>query len=179
MIEIYLGEGIKAGVTPVSDEELYMFALSPEPNGEHLSAERQVERLREILAGFGGLVGEIRDGLGPDSRITYRPLQAILMPRPWHRGRVVLIGDAVHATTPQLASGAGAAVEDGVLLAEHLAVAPSVEDALAAYTERRFERCRDLVETSLRLGELELAGAPGDEQERVYAEAIGRLMEPA
>jgi len=44
--------------------------------------------------------------------INYRPLEAILMPKPWYRGRVVLIGDAAHATTPHLASGAGMAIED-------------------------------------------------------------------
>jgi 2-polyprenyl-6-methoxyphenol hydroxylase-like FAD-dependent oxidoreductase len=179
VIDIYLGRPIKAGVTPVSREQLYMFTLSPEPSDKFLSPQRQVERLREVLAGFGGLIGEIRDTLGSHSPIVYRPLQSLLMPKPWHRGRFILVGDAVHATTPQLASGAGAAVEDGVLLAEYLAGTSSIEDALIGFVDRRFDRCRDIVESSVRLGELELAGAPGDEQGRVYAEALARLALPA
>ena len=53
--------------------------------------------------------------------IVQRPFEYALQPRPWRVGRVVLIGDAVHATTPHLASGAGMAVEDALVLAEELA----------------------------------------------------------
>jgi 2-polyprenyl-6-methoxyphenol hydroxylase-like FAD-dependent oxidoreductase len=52
--------------------------------------------------------------LGADSLVNYRPLEWLMLPAPWHRGRVVLIGDAVHATTPHMASGAGMAVEGRV-----------------------------------------------------------------
>jgi 2-polyprenyl-6-methoxyphenol hydroxylase-like FAD-dependent oxidoreductase len=179
MIDVYLGNPIKAGVTPVSREQLYMFTLSPERADTHMTAERQIERLREVLQGFGGIIGEIRSTLGTDSQIVYRPLQALLLPRPWHKGRIVLVGDAVHAATPQLASGAGAAVEDGVLLAHHLSGASSLEQAFLDFTDRRFERCRHVVESSVLLGELELAGAPGAEQERVYAEALALLASPS
>lgn len=55
----------------------------------------------------------------------------------------------------------------------------TVDAAFRAFTERRFSRCRHVVESSVRLGELELAGAPGEEQGRVYAEAVARLAEPA
>jgi 2-polyprenyl-6-methoxyphenol hydroxylase-like FAD-dependent oxidoreductase len=179
MVEVYFGDPIKAGVTPISKDQLYMFTLSPERGDDYLTSERQITRLREVLSGFGGLIGQIRDTLGPQSHIVYRPLQSVLVPKPWHKGRILLIGDAVHAATPQLASGAGAAVEDGLLLPEYLSAADSIEMALAQFTERRFGRCRDVVESSVRLGELELAGAPGPEQGRVYTEALNRLAAPA
>jgi 2-polyprenyl-6-methoxyphenol hydroxylase-like FAD-dependent oxidoreductase len=99
VIDLYLGQPIKAGVTPVSHEQLCMFTLSPERSDEFLPPQRQVERLREVLAGFGGLIAEIRDSLGSQSSIVYRPLQSILLPKPWHRGRFILVGDAVDATT--------------------------------------------------------------------------------
>jgi 2-polyprenyl-6-methoxyphenol hydroxylase-like FAD-dependent oxidoreductase len=175
MIEMYLGQEIKAGVTPVSKRELYMFVLTPETDGEIITQEEQPARLRHALAGFGGAIGTIRDSLGPDSAIVYRPLQALLVPKPWHRGRVVLVGDAAHSTTPHLASGAGCAAEDGVVLAQELKGRSTVEEALDAFAARRFERCRDVVETSVKLGEMEQTGAPGEEQGRVYAEANMRL----
>lgn len=175
MIEMYIGAMVKAGVTPVSERELYMFALTPEQHGEIIPQEEQAERLRQALVGFGGLIGEIRDRLDIDSPIVYRPLEVLLVPKPWHRGRVVLIGDAAHSTTPHLASGAGSAVEDAVVLAQELRARSSLEDSLVAFSERRFDRCRDVVETSVRLGEMELAGAPGEEQGRVYTEANIRL----
>jgi 2-polyprenyl-6-methoxyphenol hydroxylase-like FAD-dependent oxidoreductase len=178
MIEMYLGGTVKAGVTPVSQNQLYMFTLSRETAGEFIAPAAQPGRLREVLTGFGGLIGEIRDSLNADSPIVYRPLQIVLLPPPWHRGRVVLVGDAVHATTPHLASGAGCAVEDALVLAQEITRHSVLEDALAAYTHRRFERCRDVVETSAKLGEMELAGAAGDQQARVYSEAMMRLTAP-
>jgi 2-polyprenyl-6-methoxyphenol hydroxylase-like FAD-dependent oxidoreductase len=175
MIDMYLGQTIKAGVTPVSQQECYMFVLTPEVDGEIIASEEQPDRLRQALEGFGGLIGDIRDGLNADSPIVYRPLQVLLLPPPWHRGRVLLIGDAVHSTTPHLASGAGCAIEDAVVLAQELAAKSSIDEALDAFSTRRFERCRDVVESSIQLGEMELAGAPGEDQGRLYAEANMRL----
>jgi 2-polyprenyl-6-methoxyphenol hydroxylase-like FAD-dependent oxidoreductase len=175
MIEMYLGQSVKTGVTPVSQDECYMFVLTRDAGGEIIEPAEQPDRLRQALVGFGGLIGEIRDTLGPDSPIVYRPLQVVLVDKPWHRGRVALIGDAVHSTTPHLASGAGCAVEDAVVLAQELKTRSSIGEALDAFSARRFERCRDIVESSIQLGEMELAGAPGEEQGRLYAEATGRL----
>jgi 2-polyprenyl-6-methoxyphenol hydroxylase-like FAD-dependent oxidoreductase len=79
-------------------------------------------------------------------------LQSLLAPLPWHRGRVVLIGDAVHASTPQLAMGAGLAIEDSLVLAELLDTAGTLEEALHGFGNRRFARCRMVVENSLQLG---------------------------
>jgi hypothetical protein len=69
-------------------------------------------------------------------------------------------------------------VEDGWLLAEYLTKAASIESALHDFTERRFERCRLIVETSLRIGELEVAGAPHTEQQQLFAEGMDALAEP-
>jgi 2-polyprenyl-6-methoxyphenol hydroxylase-like FAD-dependent oxidoreductase len=178
MSEFYLGNSVKAGVTPVSQEQLYMFTLSPEATDNFIPSSDQPGRLREVLAGFGGLIGEIRDSLDAGSPIVYRPLRVVLLPPPWHRDNVVLLGDAVHATTPHLASGAGCAVEDAIVLAQELAKHDELEDALYAYTLRRFERCRDVVETSVKLGDMELAGVSGEEHARVYEDAMRRLSGP-
>ena len=66
---------------------------------------------------------------------------------------------AAHATTPHLASGAGIAVEDSVVLAALLAEHPSVTVAFERFMELRFERCRDVVETSVAIGALQQSGA--------------------
>ncbi|MCX7676066.1 MAG: FAD-dependent monooxygenase [Alteraurantiacibacter sp.] len=110
--------------------------------------------------------------------INYRPLAAKLQPRPWWSGRIVLLGDAVHATTPHLASGAGMAVEGGVVLAQELARATSVEEGLAAYEERRYERCRDVVDTSIAVGKLQLAGGEPAEVSAMLGAALHRLAAP-
>jgi 2-polyprenyl-6-methoxyphenol hydroxylase-like FAD-dependent oxidoreductase len=152
---IFMGPQVKAGVNPVSQDEMYLFFTLHMPGNPFIDPKDWPQRLAQELAGFGGTIGAIRDGLDASSRILYRPLEKLLMSAPWHRGRVVLLGDAVHATTPHLASGAGAAVEDALVLAEELTRGVSLEVALAAYTERRLPRARMIVENSLALGELE------------------------
>jgi 2-polyprenyl-6-methoxyphenol hydroxylase-like FAD-dependent oxidoreductase len=58
------------------------------------------------------------------------------MPR-WHGGRLVFLGDAAHATSPQLGQGCNLALCDAAALADALATFPAIEDALSAYTEAR------------------------------------------
>jgi 2-polyprenyl-6-methoxyphenol hydroxylase-like FAD-dependent oxidoreductase len=151
----YMAGTVTAGVMPISDRQMYMFLLQPEPQKVRIDEATQWQRLKQIMAPFAGLIGALRDGLSPTSPIIARPLEAILLPRPWHSGRVMLIGDAVHATTPHLASGAGIAVEDALILGEELARGPDVEAALTRFEERRWERCRMVVENSVRIGEME------------------------
>jgi 2-polyprenyl-6-methoxyphenol hydroxylase-like FAD-dependent oxidoreductase len=102
----------------------------------------------------------------------------LLMPRPWFKGRVVLIGDAVHATTPHLASGACIGIEDAIVLAEELARHGGVAGALAAFEARRWERCRMVVENSARLGEIEIAGGDKEEHAQIMRASLMALAEP-
>ena len=88
---------------------------------------------------------------------------------PWHNGRVVLIGDAVHATTPHLGQGAGMAIEDSIVLAEELVRHPDFDAAdlnaaFTAYRARRFERCRYIVEHSKAIGDGQLGLRPPVDQ---------------
>jgi 2-polyprenyl-6-methoxyphenol hydroxylase-like FAD-dependent oxidoreductase len=146
---MYMGPTIKAGVNPISKDEMYLFVTEPRSTPEVIAESQWPETLRGLLATFGGPVGIIRDNLNAQSRIVYRPFFALLMQKPWHRGRVVLIGDAVHATTPHLASGAGIGVEDAIVLTQELERASDVETALTAFTTRRFERCRTVEDHGL------------------------------
>ena len=82
-------------------------------------------------------------------------MNSFLLPSPWHRGRVAVIGDAAHTTTPHLATGAGIAIEDAVVLAELLAAELPLPVLLEQFMARRFDRCRLVVETAVKLGEME------------------------
>jgi 2-polyprenyl-6-methoxyphenol hydroxylase-like FAD-dependent oxidoreductase len=66
-----------------------------------------------------------------------------------------VIGDAAHTTTPHLATGAGIAIEDAVVLAELLATGLPVPELLDQFMARRFARCRLVVETAVELGNME------------------------
>lgn len=176
---MWMGPRVKPGVNPVSATEMYLFVTEPRPTNEHVDPADFADLLRGLLADFPSpLLQAIRDRIGPDSQIVFRPLEGLLMPRPWFRGRVVLIGDTVHATTPHLASGACIGIEDALVLAEELGRSSDVEDALAAFEARRWERCRMVVENSARLGEIEVAGGDKDEHARIMRESLMALAQP-
>ncbi|HSV47594.1 MAG TPA: FAD-dependent oxidoreductase [Ramlibacter sp.] len=179
---IFMGKTTKAGLNPVSESESYLFVLDHRENFDFIPAEQWPGLLAELLEEFGGPVAQIRSGLlegtQADHRIVYRPLMGLMMTAPWHRGRVVLLGDAVHATTPHLASGAGIAVEGAVVLAQELARCNFLEGALAAYAGRRYDRARLVVDSSMRLGEIEQADGSRDEHTRVMMHAMSALTAP-
>lgn len=171
----FLGGRCKVGINPVSKDEMYMFLLEPSSQVERVPDDQLHVRLGELMKPFGGVVASLRDKLSQASNIVVRPLETIFVSAPWHRDAVVLIGDAAHATTPQLASGAGMAMEDGVVLGECVADTTSVDAALDLFMARRFERCALVVSKSLKLGQLEKGGASPIEQVRVVEEALRQL----
>ncbi|WP_374139413.1 FAD-dependent oxidoreductase [Sphingomonas sp.] len=175
----YLGGPMKVGVCPVSDTHLYMFLLEKTPQHPIIPDAELHGRLAALMTGYGGVIGELRDGLNRDSQIVVRPLEAFEMPPPWHSGRVVIIGDAVHPTTPQLASGAGMAVEDALVLSEELTNTNGDIDAmLPRFVARRWARCRIVVENSLEIGRREQAGRPPSEQTDLVTQSLEKLAEP-
>jgi 2-polyprenyl-6-methoxyphenol hydroxylase-like FAD-dependent oxidoreductase len=89
-----------------------------------------------------------------------------------------LIGDAAHATTPQLAAGAGMGIEDGLVLAQELGSAQPLAQALQAFMARRHARCQMVVHNSLRIGELEVQGASPQEQTAVVDASLRLLAQP-
>jgi naringenin degradation protein FdeE len=174
-----LGKRTKAGFNPVSSTEMYIFVTEDRPTNTRVPDEELLRQLRALLEEFSfPVIRRVAESLGPDSLICYRPLEGMLMPQPWYRGRILLIGDAVHATTPHLASGAGIGVEDAVVLAEELASAGDVAQALAAFQSRRWERCRMVVENSARLGEIEASGGDPQEHSRIMRESMVALAAP-
>jgi len=175
---MFLGRVTKAGVNLVSKNEMYLFCLDHREVNERIPEEHFGQILKSMLAEFSGPVGRLRDGLDANSRIIYRPLEAVLVPPPWHHERVVLVGDAAHATTPHLASGAAIAVEDAIVLAEELEKAATLEAALRGYVVRRFTRCKIVVESSLKLGEIEITGGSKEEHAQVMRDAMVGLLAP-
>jgi 2-polyprenyl-6-methoxyphenol hydroxylase-like FAD-dependent oxidoreductase len=176
---MWLGPKIKAGVSPVSDTEIYLYVTEDRVENVHIDPARFVTMLKDLLAPFDApVLQDVRDRLDATSQIIYRPLEGLLLPRPWNKGRVVLIGDTVHATTPHLASGACIGIEDALVLADELERATDVAQALHAFQERRWERCRMVVENSGRLGDIEITGGDKEEHGRIMRESLMALAQP-
>ena len=175
----WMGDKVKVGVNPVSPGEMYMFVTEDRPTNERLDPSRFGEMLKALLLPFTDpVVKAIRDSLSEGSRIVYRPLETLLLPRPWSVGRVVLIGDAVHATTPHLASGACIGIEDAIVLSEEIDRSADIAVALKAFEDRRWERCRLVVENSLRLAEIEITGGDQAEHADIMRKSMMALAAP-
>lgn len=152
----FRGHKVNAGLVPLAQDLMYMFVTTIESESRKLPAETLHTEMRERIAGFGGLIGEMRDRITDPTQVVYRPMEVVFVPNPWYRGRVVLIGDAAHATTPHLGQGGGMAIEDAVVLAEELDSDRPIEQQLSGFMTRRYERCKFIADSSEGIGDWEM-----------------------
>jgi 2-polyprenyl-6-methoxyphenol hydroxylase-like FAD-dependent oxidoreductase len=154
-----MGIGKRLGIMPISDDRLYIFGTVSEPADRWYPRAQWPALMRERFAEFGGPARQFLDQLSADSEVLYTAVEEVQAPLPWHAGRVLLIGDAAHASTPFMGQGGAMAVEDAVVLARMLASDGIGEQTLKAFGERRFPMCRFVQEASRKVGE---AGAVED-----------------
>lgn len=154
---MFFGKKTKVGLIPMTADTIYMFVVSAEGDDNPIIPEDElVPRLKAHISEYpvkvvADLVEQITDPKG----VIYRPLEVVTVPAPWHKNRVVLLGDAAHATIPQLGSGAALAIEDAVVLAEEIVKDQSIEAVLDNYMTRRYARCKMVVDASMQLAEWE------------------------
>ncbi|MEI8631759.1 hypothetical protein P4S72_05970 [Vibrio sp. PP-XX7] len=159
-VVMWMGHHLKLGVNPVSDTHMYMFITEDRLSKEHIDEATWPQVFAELMAQFPNPIVQalIPHAFEKEANIDYRPLVNLLVNKPWNRGRLVMIGDTVAATTPHLASGAGIGIESGIVLADELASHDDIDTALDKFHERRWERCRMVVENSARLCQIEING---------------------
>jgi 2-polyprenyl-6-methoxyphenol hydroxylase-like FAD-dependent oxidoreductase len=138
-VQFWLGDGCFFGLFPVSNKHTYGFGYINEPERRHDPALGRLTRLRERFAAFGSLVKAYLANLECDEQIHCAAIESLELTH-WHKGRVVLIGDAAHASSPMMGQGGCMAIEDAAVLAELLQSSQSIEDALDAYVLRRRAR---------------------------------------
>ncbi|GAB3114386.1 FAD-dependent oxidoreductase [Aestuariicella hydrocarbonica] len=176
---MYFGKQGKVGFTPVSENEMYLYYTEKRSEKKRIPDDELLPHLKGLLDEYTApILVKIREYLNESSQILYRPLEGMMMPRPWYSGRVLLIGDCVHATTPHLASGAGMGHEDAVVLGEEFAKGGDLHDVLERYQNRRWERCRMIVANSGRLGEIEMTGGSKEEHSQIMALSLAALLAP-
>lgn len=160
-LDTYVGVRGKAGLVPLAPDLMYMFLIERWPEDDlDVPDERLAATLRERLAGYGSVIAELRDTrITDESEIVYRPVYSLLVPSPWYRGRILLIGDAAHATSPHVGQGAAMAIEDAVVLSEEVTSSDDLRGALDRFMARRFDRCKRIWEISRQLGRWEIEEA--------------------
>jgi 2-polyprenyl-6-methoxyphenol hydroxylase-like FAD-dependent oxidoreductase len=171
-------EGPKAGLIPLTRDAAYIFRIGPEPGNPRFPKDELANIMRERLKPFGGAIGELAHEITNPDLVVYRPLESVFVPSPWHRGRVVLIGDAAHAITPHLGQGAAQAVEDAVVLADELQKNVPLSESLSCFERRRYERCKLILEASLEIGEQEMHPDPKRDLSPLMAKVGTTVVQP-
>lgn len=168
----YGGPCYIAGYCPTGQRTLYAYLVEPAQDRGRLSPDEQLAIMRDLSRAYHGPWDDIREVLTDSSRVNYTQFETHILPRPWNRGRVVLIGDAAHTCPPTIAQGAAMALEDAAVLAELLISGDEVDEALwAAFMDRRFDRAKAVVDGSNQLAQWLLDHERGD-----LPGLIGRVM---
>ena len=141
----FVGEGKRVSLMPVAAGRFYFFFDVPLPAGLPQDRASLREDLRGYFAGWAAPVRELIERLDPaaTNRVEIRDIEPF---HTWVKGRVALLGDAAHSTTPDIGQGGCQAMEDAVALAMSLQTNTlGVEDALLRYQQRRSDRAGELV----------------------------------
>jgi 2-polyprenyl-6-methoxyphenol hydroxylase-like FAD-dependent oxidoreductase len=159
----YGGPCYIAGCTPTSESSLYAFLVEDAQDRTTITDQEKLAVVRELVGSYGGPWREILESITDPAAINYTWFEEHLLDAPWHRGRVVLVGDAVHTCPPTLAQGGAQGFEDAAVLAELLIDAGTLDDALLTrFAERRYPRVKEVVDASLQLARWQLAHEQGD-----------------
>jgi 2-polyprenyl-6-methoxyphenol hydroxylase-like FAD-dependent oxidoreductase len=147
------GAGCRFGFAPIGGDQVYWFATFDAPPGLEVAPGPARPRLEQLFASFPApipaLIAAAEEAqLLRTDIYDFRPMPV------WHSGRVALLGDAAHATTPNLGQGGAQAIEDGYVLAESLARHAEPAAAFAAYEGLRKAKATMVVNRSWQLGKL-------------------------
>jgi 2-polyprenyl-6-methoxyphenol hydroxylase-like FAD-dependent oxidoreductase len=157
------GPSYIAGYCPTSEETLYAYVVEDAQDRSGLCPAEQLATMRELAAAYHGPWDDVRATLTDASRINYTLFETHVLPAPWNRGRVVLIGDAAHSCPPTLAQGGAQALEDAAVLTELLLARKTLDDRVwTEFTDRRCARAATVVAASVQLGQWLLNHEQGD-----------------
>ncbi|MGY1773559.1 FAD-dependent oxidoreductase [Blastococcus sp. SYSU D00813] len=159
----YGGPSFIAGYCPTGEDSLYAYIVEPAQDRSTLTPDEQLATMKELSQAYHGPWDEIRETLTDPARVNYTWFETHVLPAPWNRGRVVLIGDAAHTCPPTIAQGGAQALEDAYALTDLLRTREVLDqDLWDAFTERRFERAKTVVDASNQLAQWQLDHVQGD-----------------
>lgn len=142
---IYVGDHKRASMMPVGGDRFYFFLDVPLPKGTASTPENYRSELQEYFAGWPEPVQRLIERFDPNT-VARPEIHDVGPLDKFVRGRVALLGDAAHATCPDLGQGGCQAMEDSLVLSECLMTTNlSVEDALLRYERKRLERVNAVV----------------------------------
>jgi len=136
---VFLGPQSAFLMLPIGNERAYCYADKASAVSIHDPAQGSIEKLRENFAAFASPVPEVLARLEPADPTHFSAIEEVAQPC-FGQGRVVLIGDAAHAMSPNMACGAAMAFEDALVLAEIVSRARTAREVAPEFVRRRAAR---------------------------------------
>lgn len=147
------GNNLRFGIAPISKDEVYWFAVGKDAEGEQDDRSILKQTLKNLFSDFATIISDI---------IEYTPLETIVrndiydlnrLPT-WSKDRVCLLGDAAHATTPNMGQGGAQGVEDAYYIANILSRSNSYTEAYSQFERDRRKKVDYVVNTSRQFGKM-------------------------
>ena len=177
--EMIFGRRAFFGHVTTPDDQVWWFAnlpQRPEPTRSDLRASTGQQRRDQLLALFADDAGPatalLRAGTDPE---PFSPTHTVPHLPHWHRGPMIVIGDAAHAPSPSSGQGASLAVEDAVVLAGCLRDHPDPATAFARFEAARRPRVEQIIRRAERVNSSKAAGPVGRRIRDAVMPAILRM----
>ena len=151
------GRGRRFGLLPLSEGRVYWFAA--ESRAQNSPPSDHKAHLMRYFGGWAAPVPAVIEAT-PSDDVLYHDINSLEPLSTWTAGRVVLLGDAAHAMTPDLGQGACQALEDAVVLANTLAGSDDLQAALAAYQRERIPHTKRVQTQAREIGRIGQLGNP-------------------
>ncbi|QIO07682.1 FAD-dependent urate hydroxylase HpxO [Acinetobacter lanii] len=141
----FVAEGKRASLMPVADNRFYFFFDVPLAVGLDNDRSQYQSKLKEYFKGWCPQVQTLIDRIDPQktNRVEIHDIEPFA---DFYKGRVVIVGDAAHSTTPDIGQGGCQAMEDAIYLARALQINTlGLQDSLKRYQNKRNERTSEMV----------------------------------
>jgi FAD-dependent urate hydroxylase len=147
------GCGARFGIVRIDRGRVYWFSTANVEEGRKLSAAESKVFLLDYFKGWHHPVETLIESTTPE-QILHNDIHDIAPMRKWCRGRVALLGDSAHPTTPNMGQGACMAIESSLALARCLREGDSLPESLGRYERERMPRTRWITNQSWRIGRI-------------------------
>ncbi|UHO38706.1 FAD-dependent monooxygenase [Chryseobacterium capnotolerans] len=141
------GKGKRFGFVRINEQQLYWYAVVND------NLVKYPTQLAELFSEFNLDVSRIISET-PKEKIFINDIIDLEPISQWQKDRVCLIGDAAHATTPNMGQGACQAIEDAYVLGKLFSEGKSVEETFKQYEEMRMKKAHYIVNTSSTIGKV-------------------------
>ena len=141
----------RIGLVPLADNKIYWFACINAPQND---PKMKAFKVADLQAAFKDYHDPIPSVLAEtkDENLLWNDIIDLKPINKYAFENIVLIGDAAHATTPNMGQGACQAIEDAVVLADEMNKNKDFNQAFKAFEKRRIKRTHFIVNTSWSLG---------------------------